>query len=111
MAYCYSMIFLETTIFTQKLLELLPDNQYSEFQQALAKNPELGEIIPGGGGIRKVRWGLSGRGKRGGVRVIYFWAVKRDLILLLFIYPKNSQTNLSSSELAILRRLVKDEFK
>ncbi|HNX77620.1 MAG TPA: type II toxin-antitoxin system RelE/ParE family toxin [Candidatus Rifleibacterium sp.] len=105
------MIFRETTIFTQKLLEILSDDQYADFQQALAKNPALGEIIPGGGGIRKVRWFLPGKGKRGGIRVIYYWAVQKDLIMLLFVYPKNTQTNLSPAEIAILKRLVKEEFK
>jgi mRNA-degrading endonuclease RelE of RelBE toxin-antitoxin system len=105
------MIFRETTIFTQKLLEILPDDQYSDLQKALANNPELGEIISGGGGIRKVRWSLPGKGKRSGVRIIYYWAVSRDLILMLLIYPKSRQTDLTPAEIAILKRLVKEEFK
>lgn len=105
------MIFRETTIFTQKLLEILPDDQYSDLQKALASNPELGEIISGGGGIRKVRWSLPGKGKRGGVRIIYYWAVSRDLILMLLIYPKSRQTDMTPAEIAILKRLVKEEFK
>ena len=57
-----------------------------------------------------MRWGMTGRGKRGGVRIIYFWAVKQERILMLLIYPKNEKDDLSQEQLKILRKIVKEEF-
>ena len=62
------------------------------------------------GGIRKVRMPLAGRGKRGGARVIYYWAVRKDLILLLYMYPKSARADLSNGQIAQLARVVKEEF-
>ena len=67
------MEFVETPTFTRLILPLMKDDDYAELQVALAKRPEIGKVIPGSGGIRKARWGGSGRGKRGGLRIIYFW--------------------------------------
>ena len=67
------MKIVETTIFTRRVLKLLADDEYRLLQQALLLRPELGQIITGSGGIRKVRWKMQGSGKRGGVRVIYYW--------------------------------------
>ena len=66
------MQIIETPIFTKKITEILSDEKYSELQWALIINPEVGKIIPGATGLRKVRWGLPGKGKRGGLRVIYY---------------------------------------
>jgi mRNA-degrading endonuclease RelE of RelBE toxin-antitoxin system len=66
------MIFIESPIFAEDLSELLDDESYGEFQEYLAENPVAGDVIQGTNGLRKVRWGASGRGKRGGVRVIYY---------------------------------------
>ena len=89
---------------------MLSDSEYSEFQIRLAENPEMGPVVPGGGGIRKVRLGFGGSGKRGGIRVIYYWAVRRDTILLLFAYAKNEMDNLTATQLRQLAKLVKEEF-
>lgn len=72
------MIFIETPIFTEDLAGLLSDDGYGEFQQYLADNPEAGDVIPDTGGMRKIRWGANGKGKRGGVRVIYFHVAVAD---------------------------------
>ena len=64
--------FVEAPLFTKLVGEYLTDEEYAALQAALAEDPELGDVIPGSGGVRKVRWGTRGRGKRGGVRVIYF---------------------------------------
>ena len=101
----------ETTTFNRRRPKLLDDEEYRLLQLALARNPELGPVISGGGGIRKARWELEGRGKRGGARVIYYWAVSEDLILLLFLYPKNERADLTKEQLRILAKLVKEEFK
>ena len=71
----------------------------------------LGDLIPGGGGIRKVRWNLPDTGKKGGIRVIYYWAVSRDQIYLLLLYKKTVKENIDPDQLEILRQLVKGEFK
>lgn len=68
-------------------------------------------IIPHSGGLRKVRWSMSGRGKRGGVRVIYYWVVAEDQILMLFMYPKNEKDDLTPAQLKVLREIVEKEFK
>ena len=111
MAYVYCMIFIETPVFTDDVLDALSDDEYSEFQKALSLDPELGDLIPGGGGLRKVRWSMPGKGKRGGVRVIYYWAVSKDLVYLLLLYKKARQENLTPDQLAVLKRLVKGELK
>ena len=87
------------------------DEDYGVFQSRLAANPGLGALIKGGGGIRKIRVAVGSRGKRGGARVIYYWAVRRDLILLLYAYPKNVSADLTPKQLAQLAKVVKEEFK
>ena len=64
--------FIETKLFTRLVEDYLPDPDYAQLQNALVVNPEAGNVIPGSGGVRKLRWRAAGRGKRGGYRVIYF---------------------------------------
>jgi len=89
----------------------MPDEDYRKLQAALVGNPELGQIIRGSGGLRKVRWGLPGRGKSDGARVIYYWAVSEEHIYMLLMYSKSAQDDLSPGQLKILRRLVKEEYR
>jgi hypothetical protein len=79
-------------------------------QQALLLRPELGSIISGSGGIRKARWKVRGSGKRGGVRVIYYWAVTQDTILMLFIFGKNERSDLTPAQIKVLRKIVEEEY-
>jgi len=72
MAYSAAMEFVETPTFTRWVLKWVKDDDYAAMQTVLVKRPDLGKIIPGSGGIRKMRWAGSGRGKRGGLRVIYY---------------------------------------
>lgn len=72
------MVIIETSIFTKKISALLSEEEYRALQNVLVEKPGSGDIIQGSGGIRKIRWGSCGRGKRGGVRVIYFWANNHD---------------------------------
>jgi hypothetical protein len=102
---------IETSTFTKQITILLTDDEYGEFQSRLAANPELGAVIKGGGGIRKVRVALGSRGKSGGARVIYYWAVRRDVILLLYAYPKNVTADLTPKQIAKLAKVVKEEFR
>src|SRR4051812_7955971 len=102
------MEFIETPTFTRLVVELMEDDDYAELQHALAKRPELGKIIKGGGGIRKVRWAGSGRGKRGGLRFIYYWQVPDGRIWMLLAYPKSERDDLDPVQLRQLRTLVKE---
>ena len=86
--------FVETKLFTRLVQEYLSDDEYSKLQQALIANPEIGAVIPGSGGIRKLRWGVAGRGKRGGIRVIYFLRTRHGQIWMLTLYPKNVAENI-----------------
>ena len=105
------MIIVETQIFTKQVLLLLSDEEYRLLQSVLANRPDAGVVIPSSGGLRKMRWGMTGRGKRGGVRVIYYWAVKQERILMLLIYPKNVKDDMTQEQLKTLRKIVKEEFQ
>jgi len=104
------MLIIETTIFTRHIRQLLSDEQYRELQQHLIARPDAGKIIPNSGGLRKLRWVLPGQGKRGGLRLIYYWARSSDQILMLFTYPKQEQEDLPRSQLRILKRIVDEEY-
>ena len=99
------MIFIETPIFTADLNEFLTDDEYTEFQQYLADNPRSGDVIQDTGGLRKIRWASNGKGKRVGVRVIYYHLNADAQIRLLLIYKKGVQDNLTEKQKKILRKL------
>ncbi len=102
-----SMEFIETPTFTRLLMELLTDEEYAALQHVLVENPERGDVLKGGGGIRKLRHVLPGRGKSGGVRVIYYWLRHDGQIYMLLIYPKSKKDMLTDRETALLRDFVK----
>ncbi|EOL9010322.1 type II toxin-antitoxin system RelE/ParE family toxin [Cronobacter sakazakii] len=99
------MLFIETEIFTRAVTALLSDDDYQRLQWFLALRPDYGDVIPDTGGLRKVRWLAGGRGKRGGVRIIYFYRPVDDEIRLLLIYRKGIKDDLSPHEKAVLRML------
>jgi mRNA-degrading endonuclease RelE of RelBE toxin-antitoxin system len=107
------VIFRETTLFTKQVVEKLTDSEYRELQTALILHPDLGDLIPDTGGLRKMRWvdARRGKGKRGGLRVIYYWFASGTLIYLLVIYSKSDRDDLSMEEKKALRNLVSGEFK
>lgn len=104
------MRFVETPVFTAAVTSLLSDEEYRQLELALLIRPEQGVLIRGTGGLRKLRWGARGRGKRGGVRVIYYWYPADQFFYMLLIYAKSEQDDLTPAQLRILRRLVKEEF-
>jgi hypothetical protein len=99
-------------VFTRQVVELMADDEYSELQAALVLQPQLGDLIPGTSGLRKVRWTeqARGRGKRGGVRVIYYWHRTGSLIYMLLAYSKKQRDDLSTEQKRVLKKLLA-EFK
>lgn len=100
------MEIIETSVFTRIIQELLTDDEYAELQLTLIRNPAAGAIIRNSGGIRKLRCSGSGRGKRGGIRVIYYWVMSDHRIRMLYAYPKNTKSDLNKDQLAALRKIV-----
>lgn len=105
--------FRETSLFTRDITRLLSDDEYAELQSTLVVNPEAGDLVKQTGGLRKLRWSQQrrGKGKRGGIRVIYYWHSNESLIYMLLAYSKDEQDDLSSSQMKLLMRLVKEEFQ
>jgi hypothetical protein len=103
--------FIETPIFTEDVSRELSLDDYQQMQLALVLRPEQGPVIAGSGGLRKIRWRRTGMGKRGGLRVIYFWDSASETFYMLTVYRKSKQDDLSPRQLRILRRLVAEEFQ
>src|SRR4030042_3190134 len=99
------MVIIETPIFTRRIQAILSDEEYRLLQIHLVNKPDVGKVIPGSGGLRKLRWSARGHGKRGGIRVIYYWFMSKDTILLLFAYSKSEQDDLTSEQLRQLRKV------
>ena len=102
--------FIETPTFTRLIGKVMDDGEYAKLQLALVLRPDWGKVIPGSGGLRKLRWAGSGRGKRGGLRVIYYWQTADDQIWLLLAYAKSVREDLSRDEIKQLKRLA-EEFE
>jgi mRNA-degrading endonuclease RelE of RelBE toxin-antitoxin system len=100
--------FIETGLFTRLVTEYLSDEEYGKLQSALIENPTAGDVVPGSGGVRKLRWRASGRGKRGGYRVIYFVRPTHGVVWMLTIYPKNVAENIPAHVLRQIRKEVDD---
>ena len=105
------MRFVETRVFTTVIRGLLDDEAYRALQIALLLRPEQGPLISGSGGLRKIRWAGSGRGKRGGIRIIYYWHPRDEMFYMLFAYAKNEQGDLTPSQIRMLGQLVRKEFR
>ena len=109
MAYNVGMIFVETSLFTQRIVQVMDDDAYAELQEHLASHPDAGPVIVGSGGVRKIRWRGSNRGKRGGSRLIYYWDNGYQ-ILMLYVYLKNEREDLTPEQISMMREIAK-EFK
>lgn len=102
------MIFIETSIFSRVLPEHLSDEAFRRLQSYLMERPDSGVIIQRSGGVRKLRWAAGGKGKSGGVRVIYYWFKADDQIVLLTLYGKSEKADLSASELKQIVKLIEE---
>jgi len=100
-----STIFIETSLFTKLLPRYLSDEEYRFLQWYLFEHPESGDIIPGSGGVRKIRWSQKGKGKRGGLRVVYYWKESASEIWLLTIYSKSERATIPGH---ILKRIAEE---
>jgi hypothetical protein len=105
--------FLEAPLFTRLLPEFLTDEAYRELQQYLAREPEAGDIIPGTGGFRKLRWADTrrGKGKRGGLRMIYYYLASDSQIWLMTVYDKDSAIDLTPAEKRTLKAAIEQETR
>ncbi|MBD3647168.1 MAG: transcriptional regulator [Pseudomonadales bacterium] len=97
--------FIETRLFTRLAGEYLDHDEYVRLQLELIANPGAGFVIPGTGGIRKLRWSMAGRGKRGALRVIYYARLRDGVIWLLTLYPKSVRDNIPPH---MLRQIAKE---
>ena len=107
------LTFVETSTFTRLIEELVSDDDYAEFQEELAAQPEKGGLMSGGGGVRKVRMAARGKGKSGGARVTYLYLKNRDVIYLLYLFTKGDADNLSAEGKKAIRGLaaqIRNEF-
>jgi len=107
------LVFFETPLFTRLLPDYLDDEAYSELQQTLAAEPEAGDVMPGTGGFRKIRWAdpRRGKGKRGGLRIIYYYLTEDHQIWLFTIYDKDEVTDLTARQKGALKQAIQAELK
>ena len=102
------MIFVETSLFSKLLGDYLDDDEYRRLQNHLIERPDAGAVIRGSGGVRKVRWRAGGKGKSGGVRVIYYWAKADDQTFMLTLYGKGEKEDLSAADLNRVVNLLEE---
>lgn len=98
--------FIETKLFSRLRERYLPDDEYAKVQEALIENPECGAVVPGSGGVRKLRWSQPGRGKRGGIRIVYYAKSREGLIFMLTVYAKNEEESIPAHILRKIREEV-----
>lgn len=105
MPYNFPVIFIETTIFTKLIGNYLNADEYMGLQQYLFLHPDKGDVIPGTGGVRKLRWSMTGKGKRGGIRIIYYWKKQDNEIWMLTVYGKGEKSVISSN---IIKKIAEE---
>lgn len=100
------MLFVETSVFTRRVTELLDDDSYRSLQETLTGNPGMGAVIAGTSGLRKLRWKTGNQGKRGGLRLIYYWLAQQNRIYMLYLYSKSVQEDLTTEQKKLLMQIV-----
>jgi len=106
--YNISRVFIETSAFTKLIVSYLTNDEYLGLQRFLLEHPDAGRIIRGSGGVRKLRWALPGKGKSGGIRVIYYWKRQADEIWMLTVYSKSERESIPSHILRKIAEEIKD---
>lgn len=90
---------IETPTFQKQAESIWTEDERLAFISWISQNPLAGDVIPGADGARKVRWSIAGKGKRGGVRVIYFNLAEQDVIVLITLYQKSNQANIQAGDI------------
>lgn len=105
------MEFIEAPLFTELLSDFVTDDEYRELQQHLSRDPEAGDVMPGTGGFRKLRWADTrrGKGRRGGLRLIYYYFLSDSQVWLITVYDKDSMADLSPAEKRMLKAAIQRE--
>jgi hypothetical protein len=106
MPYSENVVFIEAPIFSKRVYDYLTDDEYAALQWTLAVRPETGKVIPGSGGLRKIRWTAKGQGKRGGTRIIYFFQKENGEIWLITIYAKGETENIPTKTLKAIKEAL-----
>ncbi|MDO6594676.1 type II toxin-antitoxin system RelE/ParE family toxin [Neptuniibacter sp. 1_MG-2023] len=109
MPYCCLIIFIETSFFTKLLTDYLSDDEYRGLQSYLLQKLDAGDIVKGSGGVRKVRWASSGKGKSGGVRAIYYWKKAEHEIWMLTMYSKSERATIAGHVLKQIGEAIDNE--
>ena len=106
-------LFIETTSFTATVGSYLTDDEYRQLQRELLANPEAGDVMPRTGGFRKLRWadGRRGKGKRGGLRVIYYWLLGDGQFWMFAIYDKDELESLTAAQEKQLKQAITEELR
>ena len=102
------MLIIETPTFTRQIGAILSDEEYRQLQNQLVEQPDLGAVIPGTKGLRKMRFAESGKGKRGGGRLIYYWLVNSETLYMVFAYRKSKAEDLTKAQLSMLAKQVEE---
>jgi hypothetical protein len=105
------VVIIETPVSTRLIGDLLPDEEQRRLQLALVLRPEQGALIPGASGLRKVRWSQPGRGKRGGLRVLYIWDKAADRLYMVYAFEKSRTGDLTPAQVKVLGRVVREELR
>jgi hypothetical protein len=107
------MEFIEAPAFTRYLSDYLADDDYRRLQNQLASNPDLGDVMPGSGGFRKLRWGdpRRGKGRRGGLRVVYYYFLAEQQIWFMTLYDKDEAADLTPREMKSLKSAIEAELQ
>ena len=101
--------FVETKLFTRLVKDFLKDEEYTHLQKVLMKHPDAGAVIRDSGGLRKLRWAVQGRGKRGGLRVIYQFRHADGIFWMITMYPKNTRDSISGHVLRQIREEIEND--
>ena len=106
MPYSACIVFIEAPIFSKRVYDYLNEDEYAALQWTLAARPEIGKVIPGSGGLRKIRWTAKGHGKRGGTRIIYYFHKEAGEIWLITIYAKNEVEKIPTKTLRAIKEAL-----